>query len=97
MSNVSPSSIAQSQVEIRAPALIDLVLPNQLDPLFNIDNRGSFMQEIEVGIISLNGNKFHGTITPNVTKYSIIRDSLRFGDCSNFDGVRHSLFLPSAL
>jgi hypothetical protein len=55
-------------------------------------SRGSTVkkQEIEVGIISLNGNKFHGSITPNEVKYFIFRDSLRFGDCSNFDAVRHS-------
>ena len=45
-------------------------------------------QEIEIGLITLNGQKFIGTIAPQEAKYTIYRDSLGFEDFSNFDGVR---------
>ena len=55
---------------------------------FGITNRGHMRQEIEIGLITLNGNKFIGTITTQEGKLSIFRDSLGFPDFSNFDGVR---------
>ena len=55
---------------------------------FGITNHGHMRQEIEIGLISLNGNKFIGTITPQEAKFSIYRDCLGFVDFSNFDGVR---------
>ena len=63
---------------------------------FGITNRGHMRQEIEIGLITLNGNKFIGTITPQEAKFSIFRDSLGFPDFSNLDGVRFAFqwFLP---
>ena len=55
---------------------------------FEVVNEGSMRQEIEVALMTLNGNKFIGTITPQEAKFSIYRDSLGFGDFANFDGVR---------
>ena len=42
----------------------------------------------EIGLQTLNGNKFIGTITPQEAKFSVYRDGLGFPDFSNFDGVR---------
>ena len=44
--------------------------------------------EIEIGLMTLNGNKFIGSITPQEAKFTIYRESLGFPDFSNFDGVR---------
>ena len=45
-------------------------------------------QEVEIALLTLNGNKFVGTITPQEAKFSIYRDILGFQDFANFDGVR---------
>ena len=45
-------------------------------------------QEIEIGLMTLNGTKFIGTITPQEAKFTVFRDALGFNDFSNFDGVR---------
>ena len=84
------SLVTSMDVQDDIPALIEAVLPNQVDPLFGVNNDGPFRQEIEVGIATLNGNKFFGSITHTEAKFTIFRDCLGFGDCSNFDGVRHS-------
>ena len=44
-------------------------------------------QEIEVALLTLNGNKFVGKITHQEAKFSIYRDSLGFDDFSNFVSV----------
>ena len=55
---------------------------------FEIRNEGHMRQEIEIGLMTLNGNKFIGSITPQEAKFAIYRDSLRFNVFSNFDEVR---------
>ena len=55
---------------------------------FGIQNQGHMREEIEISLLTLNGNKFIGTITPQEAKFNIYRDTLLFGDFSNFDGVR---------
>ena len=90
----SPSEQMQVEDEIvdvtNRSDLVESVIPNQVEPLFGVNNEGPFRQEIEVGIATLNGNKFFGSITHAEAKFLIFRDCLGFGDCSNFDGVRHS-------
>ena len=86
----SAESSSSMDFQEEVPALTETVLPNQIDPLFGVNNDGHMRQEIEIGIVSLNGNKFFGSITPTEAKFTIFRDCLGFGDCSNFDGVRHS-------
>ena len=44
--------------------------------------------EIEIALMTLNGNKFIGTITPQEAKFIIYKESLGFTDFTNFDGVR---------
>ena len=55
---------------------------------FEIQNQGHMRQEIEIGLLTLNGNKFVCTITPQEAKFTIYRESLGFEDFTNFDGVR---------
>ena len=55
---------------------------------FGIQNQGHMREEIEISLLTLNGNKFMCTITPQEAKINIYRDVLKFGDFSNFDGVR---------
>ena len=63
---------------------------------FEIRNEGHMRQEIEIGLMTLNGNKFIGSITPQEAKFAIYRDSLRFNDFSNFDvNVTTIMFLMS--
>ena len=37
--------------------------------------------------MTLNGNKFVGSITPQEAKFTVYRESLGFEDFTNFDGV----------
>ena len=55
---------------------------------FGVMNDGHMRQEIEIGLFTLNDNKFVGTITPQEAKFTIYRDCLGFVDFSNFDEVR---------
>jgi hypothetical protein len=52
--------------------------------MFNVLNKGAFQQEL----VSLNGEKFIGTVTHREAKHEIYRKFLEFIDCSNFDRVR---------
>ena len=52
---------------------------------FGVVNDGYMRQEIEIALMTLNGNKFIGTITPQEAKFSIYRDCLGFEDFTNFD------------
>ena len=61
---------------------------NLVEADFGVFNKGRMRQEIEIGLISLNGSKFIGTITPQEAKFTVYRDTLGFPDFSNFDGVR---------
>ena len=58
-----------------------------MEAAFKVINDGHMRQEIEIGLMTLNGNKFIGTITPQEAKFTIFRDNLGFPDFSNFDGV----------
>ena len=55
---------------------------------FGIQNQGHMREEIEISLLTLNGNKFIGTITPQEAKFNIYRDTLLFSNFSNFDWVR---------
>ena len=58
-----------------------------LDGIFNISNNGGLREEIEVGLESMNGMPFKGTITRQEAKFNIFHECLGL-DCENFDGVR---------
>ena len=45
--------------------------------LVMVVNDGSMRQEIEIAFLTLNGNKFIGTITPQEAKFSIYREKPR--------------------
>ena len=47
---------------------------------FGIQNQGHMREEIEISLLTLNGNKFIGTITPQEAKFNIYWDVLKFGD-----------------
>ena len=60
----------------------------ELKPLFNFTHDGAIRDEIEVEILTKNGRKFTGSITPLEAKYDIYLKALNFGNHDNFDGVR---------
>ena len=64
------------------------MLPGRVEASFEVSNDGSNRHEIEVALVTLNGNKFIGSITPQEAKFSIYKECLGFNDFSNFDGVR---------
>ncbi len=81
-------SVSATRVELLANEVFkedNLVVS---EGVFDIKNDRGFRQEIEIGIETLNGEPFKGTITPQEAKFSIFRESLGFCDFSNFDGVR---------
>ena len=61
--------------------------PGLVEANFGVFNRGHMRLE-EIEFITLNGNRFMGSITPQEAKFAIIRDILGLEDFSNFDGVR---------
>ena len=44
--------------------------------------------EMDIGLMTLNGSKFVGMITPQEAKFTIFRDCIGFQDFINFDSVR---------
>ena len=60
----------------------------EVEPAFSVDNDGPFRVEITVHCLTLNGEKFSGSITPQEAKHVMFKDCLEFGDFTNFDGVR---------
>ena len=56
-------------------------------PWFNVKNEGAFREELEVEILTINGNPFRGSITHQEAKHRIFKEVL---GCpfSNFRGVR---------
>ena len=77
-SNVNKSKIKQPKVNESAA----------LKPLFNHTSEGAVRDEIEVEILTKNGRKFTGSITPLEAKYEIYIKALCFENHDNFDGVR---------
>lgn len=56
--------------------------------IYSINNEGALREEIEIEFGTINGEKFHGTITHREAKHCIFKECLGFGDYSNFDGAR---------
>ena len=56
--------------------------------IYSINNEGALREEIEVEFGTIDGEKFHGTITHREAKHCIFKECLGFGDYSNFDGAR---------
>ena len=75
-SNVSNSTIKQPKSS------------EELRPLFEYRHDGAMRDEIEVEILTKNGRKFTGSITPLEAKYDIYLKALNFENHDNFDGVR---------
>ena len=59
-----------------------------LKPLFEYKHDGAIRDEIEIEILTKNGRKFTGSITPIEAKYDIYLKALNFENHDNFDGVR---------
>ena len=55
---------------------------------FTITNEGAYREELEIGLDTINGQPFKGSITRQEAKLEIYKKCLGFGDYSNFDGVR---------
>ena len=49
---------------------------------------GALREEIEIELVSCEGEKFTGSLTMQEAKHGIFRDCLGFKDFKNFDGVR---------
>ena len=58
--------------------------------IITITNEGAMRQEIEIELLSCNGENFSGSITMQEAKHGIFRDCLGFKDFKNFDGTRIS-------
>ena len=56
--------------------------------VFEVVNDGGMRQEIEINILTNNGAKFIGSITPKEAKFTIYKGCLGFKDFINFDGMR---------
>ena len=67
---------------------LDECEPLEVEGIFCIKNDRALREEIEVQFLSLNNEKFSGTITYQEAKHVIFKDCLGFGDFSNFDGAR---------
>ena len=61
---------------------------DDLKPLFEYKHDGAIRDEIEIEILTKNGRKFTGSITPIEAKYDIYLKALNFENHDNFDGVR---------
>ena len=55
-----------------------------------VTNSGAMKEEIEVELLSCDGEDFTDSITLQETKHGIYRNCLGFRDFKNFDGVRFS-------
>ena len=51
-------------------------------------NDGAMREEIEIELVSCEGENFTGSLTMQEAKHGIFRDCLGFRDFKNFDGVR---------
>ena len=60
----------------------------EAEAIFDIKNDRALRQEIEVHFVTINGEKFFGSITYQEAKHLVFKDCLGFGDFSNFDGAR---------
>ena len=56
--------------------------------VITVTNNGSLREEIEVELVSCDGENFTGSLTMQEAKHGIFRDCLGFRDFKNFDGVR---------
>ena len=59
-----------------------------VEGVFNVNNEGAFREELEIGVVSINGLPFRGSLTRQEAKLEIYKKCLGFADYSNFDGVR---------
>jgi hypothetical protein len=60
----------------------------EVEGIFGVNNDAGMGQEIEVHFLTINGEKFTGSITHQEAKHVIFKDCLEFGDFSNFGGAR---------
>ena len=59
-----------------------------LKPRFDHFSNGALRDEIEIEVLTKNGKKFTGSITPMEIKYGIYIECLKFPNHENFDGCR---------
>jgi hypothetical protein len=73
-----------SQTGVQADSSLIL----EVDGVYSINNAGALREELEIECNTINGEKFHGTVTHNEAKYIIFKECLGFGNFTNFDGAR---------
>ena len=81
-------SMETSEMTSEGRAAFNKVIENQIEGDFMVHNDGAFRSELEIAFMTLNKEKFSGSITPQEAKHDIFKKCLGFGDGSNFDGVR---------
>jgi hypothetical protein len=60
----------------------------EAEGVFDIKNDRALRQEIEIHFLTINSEKFFGSITYQEAKHHVFKECLGFGDFSNFDGAR---------
>ena len=68
----------------------DVIYNNDLEAeaIYTVNNDGAFREELTIHFLTINGEKFHGSITYQEAKHIVFKDCLGFGDFSNFGGAR---------
>ena len=84
MKATGPATHPQAAVNHTDGPIEDL----EIEGIFSINNEGAMRKEIEVHFLTLNGEKFSGTVTRQEAKHIIFKDCLGFGDFTNFGGAR---------
>ncbi len=60
----------------------------EAEAIYTVNNDGAFREELTVHFLTINGEKFHGSITYQEAKHIVFKHCLGFGDFSNFGGAR---------
>jgi hypothetical protein len=60
----------------------------ETEAIYTVNNDGAFRKELTVHFLTINGEKFCGSITYQVAKHIVFKHCLGFGDFSNFGGAR---------
>jgi hypothetical protein len=58
-----------------------------VEGVYSLINDGAMRKEIEVHFLTLNGEKFSGSVSPEEAKHNVFRECLGFADFSNLGGA----------
>ena len=83
-----PWGITNGEASVRPTMDEHMDEDGPINAVFGVFNEASFREEIEVELLTIDGQPFRGSITVLEAKHGIFRDCLGFKDFANFDGVR---------